>query len=72
MSGAFDRTVWVAFTMLALSLLSPAILYYCGMDTMIIAIFPVLGLFITALICIPGTARLIVSISEHRGSGSEE
>jgi len=60
--------VVIAFTMFVLSLLSPVILTALGADPFIAALGPLVGLVITGLICIPGTARLIVRVV---GKGDE-
>ncbi len=57
------RVVEIALASFALSLLSPAILYYMGVDPFIVALAPLIGFVITGIICIPGTARLIVSVA---------
>ena len=57
------RVVKIAFGMFALTLLSPAILSCLNVDPFTIVMVTTVGLFATAFICVPGTARLVVSVA---------
>lgn len=55
--------VRIAWGLFCLTLISPAILSWMGVDPFIVALAPLIGFLITGMICAPGTARLIVGVA---------
>ena len=58
-------TVKIAFIMFVLTFLFPSISLFFNIDPFLVLIVTSIGLFITGMICIPATARLIIRIASN-------